>query len=145
MSEIRPRAAALCIVRHGTRVLVQECLDEERPVPYYRPVGGGIEYGEHSLDAARREVQEELSTDVSELRLLTIIENIYTNGSGQVAHQIAFIYEGVFTDRSLYEQPWLPGLEANGQVYRALWKELDEFDMEHAPLYPPGLLALLRP
>jgi 8-oxo-dGTP pyrophosphatase MutT (NUDIX family) len=143
MVERYPRAAALCLVRDGTRVLVQEFLDPNLPLPYYRPVGGGIEYGEHSLDAARREVLEELGVEVGELRLLTTIENIYTI-AGRVGHQIAFIYEGVFVDRSLYEQPWLPGLEANGEPYRAIWMELDAFDMEHTPLYPPGLLALLR-
>jgi 8-oxo-dGTP pyrophosphatase MutT (NUDIX family) len=143
MIEQYPRAIALCLVWNGNRILVQEYHDPEHPAPYYRPVGGGIEYGEHSLDAARREVLEELGVEVAELRLLATIENIYSI-NGRVGHQIAFVYEGEFVDRSLYEQAWLPGLEANGQAYRALWMTLEEFDMERVPLYPPGLLALLR-
>lgn len=143
MSEKQPRVIALCLVRQGERVLVQEFLPSDRPTPYYRPIGGGVEYGEASLEAARREVQEELGVVVRDLQLLTIVENIYEI-EGRVGHQIAFVYEGHFEDESLYERAWLPGMEANGQPFRAVWKELASFDQARCPLYPVGLLALLR-
>ena len=62
-------------------------------------VGGRIKVNESSLDAAKREVEEELSFKVDKLTLKGIVENFYKNTEGNV-HEMCFVYEAeeVFSD-----------------------------------------------
>ncbi|MBV6822129.1 NUDIX domain-containing protein [Pseudomonas sp. PD9R] len=60
MSEQRIRPLALCIFHHRGKILVNRFYDDEKQLSLYRPIGGGIEFGERSADAVVREVQDEL-------------------------------------------------------------------------------------
>src|SRR5688500_17120868 len=71
------RHIAVCVVRHGDRIFVQEAHDPANGRTFYRPLGGGIEFGELSIDAARREMAEEASAEVLDLRLLGVLENLF--------------------------------------------------------------------
>ena len=55
--KIRP--ITICLITHQDRMLVFEGHKDDGSV-YYRPLGGGIEFGEKAVDAAVREVEEEL-------------------------------------------------------------------------------------
>lgn len=44
---------------------------------FYRPPGGGIQFGETSLEAARREMREEFRLEVDDPRLLGVLESIF--------------------------------------------------------------------
>lgn len=142
MSVQRIRAVALCVVCHGDRVLVRRHSDPDRLRIFFRPLGGSIEFGESSLDAARREVQEEIGAEVTNLRLLGCIENLFDAEDG-AGHEIVFIYQADFVDRALYERPHIDGQEADGQDFVAHWLPLAAFTPEQ-PLYPTALLDLLR-
>ena len=54
---------------------------------YYRPLGGGIEFGEYGIDAIQREFQEELGVDLNNLKYLFTMENIFTL-NGNRGHEI---------------------------------------------------------
>jgi ADP-ribose pyrophosphatase YjhB (NUDIX family) len=142
MSNPRIRAVALCAVLNGDRVLVRRHVDHDLQRVFFRPPGGTIEYGEHSRDAARREVQEEIGADVANLRLLGCVENIFTH-EGETGHEIVFIYRADFIDRSFYDREQVDGQEADGQDFVAYWLPLAAFTPEQ-PLYPTALLDLLR-
>lgn len=137
-----PRPVALCILRRGDEILVVEYEQGERR--WRRPVGGTVEWGERSEAALVREVREELAVEVTGVRLLAMLENIFP-WQGAIAHEYVFLYEARFADPALYEQPWLPGMEANGERFRAIWLPLEQLDDPSFPLVPTGLLALLRP
>lgn len=139
-SVIRP--IVLCLFSRDQRILINEAQDTARQLSYCRPLGGGIEFGENSVDALVREIREELNAEAVNLRLLGTLENIFVN-NGVPGHEIVLIYDGEFADASLYEQPWLPGVESNGVAFQAQWRSLDDFSAE-LPLYPVGLAALLR-
>lgn len=139
-SVIRP--IVLCLFRRDQRILVNEARDTVRQLSYCRPLGGGIEFGESSADALVREIREELNAEVVNLRLLGTLENIFVN-NGVPGHEIVLIYDGEFADASLYDQPWLPGVESNGVAFQAHWRSLEDFSAQ-LPLYPDGLAALLR-
>jgi len=53
------------------------------------------------------------------------------------------VYNGCLTNISLYKKEVIQGDEL-GVPFRAVWKQLDEFGPEKPPIYPNGLLALLR-
>lgn len=143
MSQIRP--VAICVFRNDNRILVAEVYDPARNGYFYRPLGGGIEFGENSADTICREVLEEvkLRVDRESLKYLGTMENIF-EFKGGMGHEIVFVYDGKLQEPSVYEEMLVPGREANGEEIRAVWKSLDEFENQGLTLYPTGLLQLLR-
>ena len=137
------RAVALCVFRNNNRILVFEGFEKLRSETFYRPLGGGIEFGENAEDAVRRELMEEINAEVGELRYLGLLENIYTF-NGRPYHEIVLVFDGVLIDSGLYEQAMIVGKEANGDIIRAMWKSLAEFSEGRSILYPPGLLEMLK-
>ena len=138
--EEKVRPIAICLCRDNDRILVSEFREKDRL--YYRSLGGTIEFGEHAEESIRREFQEEISADLTELRYLGMLENIYTH-KGLRGHEIVLVYDGRLTDTSLYKMEVIQGNEL-GTPLKAVWKRLDEFDPELSPVYPEGLLALLN-
>ena len=143
MSQIRP--IAICIFRRNDHILVAEGYDPVKDEYFYRPLGGGIEFGENSVQAISREVMEEINVEVDResLEHLATLENIF-HFNGSLGHEIVFIYDGVLKDAALYEQDLIWGQEANGEEIRAMWKSLGDFGDRKLILYPAGLLGLLR-
>ena len=135
---IRPQA--LVAVRSGSRVLVQDYA-ATGGVPSYRPLGGAIDHGELADVAAKREIQEEVGAEVTDIRLLGVLENIYSKDDRDW-HEIVFMFEARFVDGSLEAAERMVGVEGDGDRIEAVW--LDVSEPLDAPLYPPGLLELLR-
>ena len=137
------RPIAICVFRHNGRILAAEGYDPLKQQKFYRPLGGAIEFGEHSAVTIGRELAEELGAAVVDLRFLGAIENVFTY-DGQVGHEIVMVYDGAFADRSLYQRPSLTGVEDDGLSFRAVWVKLNDYaDPAAPPVYPTGLLALL--
>jgi 8-oxo-dGTP pyrophosphatase MutT (NUDIX family) len=90
MDTTRIRPIAVCLFRNENRILVSEGFDTVKQYYYYRPLGGGIEYGESSREAIVREIQEELGARVENLQLLGVLENIFVY-EGQLGHEIVFV------------------------------------------------------
>jgi len=137
--KIRP--IAICVFRHNGRILAAEGYDEVKQQVFYRPLGGTIELGERSEETIVREIREELSAEVKDLRFLAALENIFTY-QGQRGHEIVMVYDGVFVDEGLYEQPVVYGDEG-GETIKAIWIDLASRGPESPPLYPDGLPELL--
>lgn len=140
MSLIRP--IAICLFRYENKILVAEGKDPVKDQTFYRPLGGGIVFGERSEETIQREIKEELNEEVSALRYLGTLENIFVF-NGNLGHEIVQIYDGTLVNSKLYEQAELEGNEEGEGQFRAFWKHLDEFDLQ-TPLYPDGLLNMLQ-
>ena len=138
----RIRALALCIVWRGEQILVSEGYDPDKPELFYRPLGGGIEFGERGHEAAAREMQEELGADLRDLRYLGTLESIFTY-AGERGHEIIRLYAGTFTDPALYAQDEFVGHEAGYGDFKVIWRSLADFRDGQPPLYPDGLLEVL--
>jgi len=135
----RPRVIALCLFRRDDRILVTEVLDGTI-VKGYRPLGGGVEFGERTIDAVAREIREELGVEVTGLRLVTVLENIFTH-EGKQGHEIVFVYDGESADPTLYDREPFSYMDVDVPA-RALWKRIGDFS-DDAPLFPTGLLEQL--
>jgi 8-oxo-dGTP pyrophosphatase MutT (NUDIX family) len=144
MRKNRIRPLAICVFLKNDRILVAEGYDPVKDEYFYRPLGGGIEFGENSVDTICREMMEEIQMEVDResLKYLGTVENIF-HFNGTPSHEIVLIYDGLLKDSRLYEQTVVLGKEANGEEIRALWKRLDEFGEEKSILYPTGLLEML--
>jgi 8-oxo-dGTP pyrophosphatase MutT (NUDIX family) len=142
MNQIRP--LAICIFRKNDRILVAEGYDPVKNEHFYRPLGGGIEFGEYSEQTIRRELWEEIGAEVCDLKYLGTLENVYVF-NGTPGHEIIRIYDGVLKNLELYGLPEILGREVDIDVsFRAVWKPIDEFGIGKSILYPTGLLELLK-
>ncbi|MBN1135833.1 MAG: NUDIX hydrolase [Anaerolineae bacterium] len=141
MKQGQVRPIAICIFRREDQILVAEWYDRSKGHHFYRPLGGTIEFGERSQQTIERELMEELGAQVTDLRYLTTVENLFVY-NGQQGHEIVLLYEGSFVDHALYEVEVINGQDDGDVPLKAVWKRLDSFGPS-APLYPDGLLELL--
>jgi 8-oxo-dGTP pyrophosphatase MutT (NUDIX family) len=111
---------------------------------FFRPLGGGIEFGERGKETVCRELMEEINVEVDQEGLLYLgaLENIFMF-NGSAGHEIVLVYDGALKESRLYEQETIIGKEANGEEIRATWKGLNEFMTGKSILYPTGLVELL--
>jgi 8-oxo-dGTP pyrophosphatase MutT (NUDIX family) len=123
-------------------IFVFEAHNKQKDQTYYRPLGGGVEFGEYSAQALRREFREEVNSELLNVRYWHTLENIF-NLEGEWGHEVDFVYVGELADKSIYDKPFIYGKEDNGQLFKALWKSIADFADGRTPLYPDGLLELL--
>lgn len=140
----RIRPLAICVFRHQDRILVAEGYDSVKDQTFYRPLGGGIEFGEWSTQTICRELMEEINVEVDRdsLKYLGAVENMFTF-NGEAGHEIVLIYDGILKDIRLYDQALICGKEVDGETFQAIWKDLEEFRQGKAILYPTGLIEIL--
>ncbi|PCR93082.1 NUDIX hydrolase [Pseudomonas fluorescens] len=142
MAEPRIRALALCVFQHNGKILVNRFHDPVADQTFYRPIGGGIEFGETSREAIVREVQEELGLSMKDLRLLGTLESLFVY-NGKPGHEMVQVYDARFEDAQVYEQLQIVGHESDGAPFTASWQDNSSFT-EQSPLVPVGLQALLK-
>jgi ADP-ribose pyrophosphatase YjhB (NUDIX family) len=135
------RTIAICVFRSGDRILVAEGVDSVKQESFYRPLGGMIEFGERSDETISRELLEEINAEVTDLRYLGVLENLFVY-EAQRGHEIVLVYDGKFVDRSLYEKTVIFGDEL-GSPIKAIWITLSELGPKKPPLYPVGLAEIL--
>jgi 8-oxo-dGTP pyrophosphatase MutT (NUDIX family) len=137
----RIRPIAICLFAHARKILVARYFDRVKQQAFYRPLGGGIEFGETAAATVAREVREEVGADVRDLKYLFTMENLFTH-NGQPGHEIVMVYDGVFVDESYYGRQVIRGRDSDSE-FDAVWKELRVLSDDPLPLYPDGLLERL--
>lgn len=140
MNNIRTLALAL-IRNNNDQYLYHEAFDSVKNEKFYRPLGGGIEFGEYGSEALKREFQEEIQQEVVVGELVNTFENIFVY-EGKKGHQIILLYQAKFSDENNYSKTF--EINENGKIIgNAVWKSLDEIKNEGAKLYPDGLMDLI--
>jgi ADP-ribose pyrophosphatase YjhB (NUDIX family) len=137
------RPCAFVFLRSADRILVSEMVDEVEGT-FYRPPGGGIEFSEHSREAAARELREEFGLELGPdaMTLLGVIENTF-EFRGAPHHEICFVYEGRVEGTVLDQLDGVGVKElAPADVEVARVFELSDL-LALSPLYPDGVKRLL--
>ena len=135
------RVIVLGLVFQDDRILVSEADDPVKQDKFYRALGGGVEFGETSLNALRREFQEEIQTDVTNIHYLGCLENLFTY-NGQPGHEIVQLYRCDLVDAGLYGRDRITVTESSEQ-HTAYWIEISRFTSGELRLVPPACLEFL--
>ena len=136
------KAKAFALFQKDGKVLMHEIFEQGKLIGYRLP-GGHIEFGEKSDEAVIREIKEELNADAVNVSLISVEENIFVY-EGQPGHEIVFVYETEFKDKSFYEGDSVKGFEPdNGQHFMLYW-----IDTTNPPqgvrIFPEGLTRSLK-
>ena len=143
MDKKHVRPVAVCLLRNGKRMLVSEGYDPSSRYHFCRPLGGEIEFGERSRDAVAREIREEIGAEVENLKLVGVLENVFTY-AGRRAHEVVFVYDADLADRSLYGREEIRGdRKETGESFVASWRSAEELEERNIRLVPEGLTELL--
>lgn len=132
------RPIVICLFSNNGRILAAKGIDSVKQNQFYRPLGGMIEFGERSSDALKREILEETKQEITNLKYITTVENIFTY-EGKAGHEIVLVYDAEFIDKSLYEKHDIDVTE--GDIWcKAYWLNISDCKSGKVILYPEGIL-----
>ncbi len=129
------RVIVLGLVQNGNRIFVSEGYDPVKQSTFYRALGGGVDFGETSLAALKREFQEEIQAELTNIRYLGCIENLFTFNARK-GHEIIQLYQCDFTDPKFYQLESLVFYESEHHKHRAIWIDIDRFKSGELILVP---------
>ena len=127
------------IFRRSKEVLLVIGEDKIKKKRFYYPPGGGVEFGESSSDALRREIREELNVQIKNEKLLGVLENRFEY-NGEKQHEIVFVFGADFSDKALYNQSSIEIQESNNK-FNAEWVDLNNAKY---PIFPEGIINLVQ-
>lgn len=139
MPNIRP--IVLCLFEHDNSLLLQEFWHPHHHHFYYRPLGGGIEFGEPASVALRREMREEIRSEISEPELLGVFENLFLFGSDQ-KHEVVFLYKARLMQEELYQKEAIEVWDSDPPT-RAIWMPLENLTSDAVIFYPERLREMI--
>ncbi|MGH9788993.1 MAG: NUDIX hydrolase [Candidatus Acidiferrales bacterium] len=125
---------AMCLLVHDGKTLVAKRRDRVTLESFYRVLGGSLEFHESSEDAVRREIREELNSELENLILLEVIENRFVF-EGNKGHEVVFLYAGTLCRKELYEQQTVRAVDG-GAAIEAEWISTRDILHGPIPLYP---------
>ena len=123
----RIRPLAIVVVRRPSdgAILAAPGSDNLANPRFYRPLGGEIEFGELAIDAARRELREEISAEITDVRLLGIVENRFTF-MGARGHELVCDLRSLLRRPSYYDREVID-CDEGGAAFEAHWVPLSRF------------------
>lgn len=137
-SAIRP--SALVGIRRGPDLLVVQAR-EPSGLAFLRLPGGGIEAGELAVQAAVREIREELGATLLDPSLRGVVENLWRDAGGRQWHELCFIVAGSLAGSSTAAADWSGLIADTGQPVS--WVPLAECRAGPLPFHPAPALDLL--
>jgi 8-oxo-dGTP pyrophosphatase MutT (NUDIX family) len=140
---IRPLAVGVPTRAGGDELLLAEHYDPTADETFYRPAGGGIDFGEYSEDAVVREFREELDVTVTDARLVETLERAF-EFDGEPGHEIWSLYAVAFAEDWPYETDEFEAHEpALDETFTMRWLSRDRVAGDDTIVYPGNLADLV--
>jgi ADP-ribose pyrophosphatase YjhB (NUDIX family) len=134
------RVNALAIITHNNKLLVQKYEDKVTGVIFCRILGGGVELGELSADALKREMKEEIGAEIENEKLLKVVENVFTL-DGKLMHEITFLYMANLVGDEFFNKEKVEILDKKDKY--AEWLEIEDIKSRRITLYPEEATSFL--
>ncbi|MCL1467351.1 NUDIX hydrolase [Argonema galeatum] len=135
------RVLALGAIKNDERIFISQGYDPIKQQTFYRAMGGGVDFGETSYEALQREFQEEIQAELTNIKYLGCLENLFTF-NGKPGHEILQVYQCDFADPKFYQLESLVFTEGERQK-TALWVEINRFKSGELKLVPEQFLDYL--
>lgn len=137
------RVVALGAVFRDDELLVYESEDPQTGEPFYRLLGGGVEFGEHSREALVREFDEELGVVFAEPELVGTFERVFTF-AGETGHEVWRVYEGDIVEAWPYERDSFTFVEPDLDLeILARWVPVEQLSAAETTFYSEAVLDAL--
>jgi hypothetical protein len=138
----RIRPIVLGLIQNNDRLFVFEDIDPATQKKFYRALGGGVEFGETSLEALQREFHEEIQAELTNIEYLGCLENRFMfNGNSK--HEWVQLYRCEFADPKFYQLEPIHFQDGSPSSLVASWVECDRFLSGELRLVPESFLAYL--
>jgi ADP-ribose pyrophosphatase YjhB (NUDIX family) len=137
------RVVALGAVFRDDELLVYESTDPATGEPFYRLLGGGVEFGEHSREALAREFEEELGVTFVDPALVGTFERVFTF-DGEPGHEVWRVYEGRIDEDWPYERDAFTFVEPELDIeILARWMPVDRLRDDGTTFHSAAVLDAL--
>ncbi len=139
------RVLSLALIRDGDRVFLSQGCDPATGRTFWRPLGGGVHFGETSAVALQREFREEIDQSIDILSPAILFENLFIF-NGSPGHEIILMHEARFTDEAMRSVEPFSFAEAGpgGSAHVVQWVSIDQLRNGPDPLFPDGLLNYIE-
>lgn len=138
------RVLALGAVFRDDELLVYESDDPDSGEPFYRLLGGGVEFGEHSREALQREFDEELGVTLAEPELVGTFERVFTF-DGEPGHEVWRVYAARIIEDWPYEQDAFTFYEPELDLeILARWMPVERLRAEETTFHSEAVLDALE-
>lgn len=129
------RVSAMCLIEHKGKLLLCNGYDSVKKEKFLRIIGGGIDFREKAEDAVRREIKEELDSNLENLKFITVVENVFTY-EGEKGHEVVFLYNGDLTNKDIYNTEKVSILDHEEGWENAEWIPISDILENKVILYP---------
>lgn len=118
------------LVRKGNKVL----LHKSRKDDFYAFPGGRVKIGESSIEALKREFEEEIGEQIEVQEFVGMVENFFEYNQKKY-HELMLVFEVEFDNKELYDVDKIKGLEEDGKI-EFVWTDINEIkNMDVRPVF----------
>ena len=132
------RVIALGVIIKDNLIFLSQGYDETKKQIFYRALGGGVKFGESSIEALKREFQEEINASLTNINYLASLENIFIY-NGNKGHEIIQLYQCDFAQTKFYDLEELTFKEKN-RTKKAGWINVEKCKTGEILVVPPEFL-----
>lgn len=132
--EEKIKVKAMCLFHRNGKILASKGFDKVKQETFYRALGGSVNFFETAEAGVRREIQEELLSEIENLQFIDVIENLFTH-EGSQGHELVFLYVGELVRKELYDQNPIHIIEETYE-FDAEWIAIEDVLNGKITLYP---------